>query len=50
LDPVSKLVQVRKASEAIALQVIRVGNIIAGAYVIPEIVTSSKTGYGWNER
>jgi len=50
LDPVSKFVQVRKAPAAVALHVFSVGNIVGCAHVIPEIATSSKTGYGWNER
>jgi len=50
LDPVSKLVQVRKAPAVVALQVFSVGNIVGCAHVIPEIATSSKTGDGQNER
>jgi len=48
LDPISKFVQVRKAPAAVALLVFSVGNIVGCAYVIPEIVTSSKTGDGRN--
>jgi len=50
LDPVLKFVQVRNAPSAVALQVFSVGNIVGCAHVIPEIVTSSKTGDGLNER
>jgi hypothetical protein len=46
LDPESEFVQVVKAPVAIALQVLRVGNIVSCAHVIPEIATSSKTGDG----
>jgi len=49
-DPVSKLVQVRKPLEAVALQVFSVGNIVGCAQLIPEIANSSKTGDGRNER
>jgi len=44
LDPISKFVQVRKATAAIALQVLRMGNIVGCAHIIPEIASSSKTG------
>ena len=50
LDPVSKLVQVKTAQAALALQDFNVGNIVGCAYVIPEIGTSTKTGDGRNER
>jgi len=50
LDPVSKFVQVRKAPAAVALQVFSVANIVGCAHIIPEIVTSSKTGDGRNDR
>jgi hypothetical protein len=50
LDPISKCVQVRKASAAVALQVFSVGNIVGCAHVIPEIAASSKTGDGRNKR
>jgi len=50
LDHVSKLVQVRRAPEAVALQVFSVGTIVGCAHVILEIATSSKTGDGRNER
>jgi hypothetical protein len=50
LDPVSKFVQVRKASAAVALHVFSEGNIVGRAHVIPEIATTGKTGDGWNER
>jgi len=50
LDPVSKFVQVRKASAAVGLEVFSMGNIVGYAHVFPEIVTSSKTGDGQNER
>jgi hypothetical protein len=50
LDPVSNFVQVRKATPAVALQVVSVGNIVGCAHVIPEIATSSKTVDGRNER
>jgi hypothetical protein len=51
LDPVSKLVQVKTAQVALALQDFNVGNIGGCAHVIPEIATrSSKTGDGRNER
>ena len=41
LDPLSKFVQVRKAPEAVALQVFSVGNIVGCAHVIAQIATSS---------
>jgi hypothetical protein len=44
LDPVSKIVQVRKAPASIALQVFSMGNIVGCAHIIPEIATSSNTG------
>jgi hypothetical protein len=50
LDPVSKFVQVRQAPAAVTWQVFSVGNIVGCAHVIPEIVASSKTGDGRNER
>jgi len=50
LDPVSKLVQVRKAPAAVSLQVVSVGNIVGCVHVIPEIAISSTTGDGRNER
>jgi len=50
LDPVSKLVQARKAPAAVALPVVSVGNIVGCAHIISEIATSSKTGDGRNER
>ena len=50
LDTISKLVPVRKAPAAVALQVFRVGNIVGCAHVIPEIPTSRDTADGWNER
>jgi hypothetical protein len=50
LDPVSKLVQVRKAPAAVALQVFGVGNIVHCAQVISEIATSINTRAGRNER
>jgi hypothetical protein len=49
LNPVSKIVQVRKAPAAVALQVFSVGNIVGCAHLFPEIATSSKTGDGQNE-
>jgi len=49
LDPVSKFVQVRKAPAGVALQVFGVGNIVSCVHVIPDIVTSSKTGDERNE-
>jgi hypothetical protein len=50
LDRVLKLVQVKKAPAAIALQVFSMGNIVSCVHVIPEIATSSKIGDRWNER
>jgi hypothetical protein len=50
LDPVSKFVQVRKAPEAVALQVFSMRNIVDCTHVIPEIATSTKTGDGHNVR
>jgi hypothetical protein len=50
LDPISKLVEVRKAPAAVALQVFTMGNIVGGAHAIPEIATSTKTGDGRNEQ
>jgi hypothetical protein len=50
LDPVSKVVHVRKALSAVASQVFSVGNIVGCAPVIREIATSSQTGDGRNER
>jgi len=44
LDPVSKLVQVRKAPAAVDLQVFSMENVVSCVHVIPEIATSSKTG------
>jgi len=49
LDPVYKLVQVRKAPVAVAWQVFSVGNIVGRAQGIPEIPTSSQTGDGRNK-
>jgi hypothetical protein len=49
LDPVSKFVQVRNASAAVAVQVFSVRNIIGCTHVIPEIATSNKTGDRWNK-
>jgi len=49
LDPVSLFVQVRTAPAAVSLQVFSVGIIVSCMHVIPEIVTSSKTGDGRNE-
>jgi len=48
LDPVSKVVPVRKAPAAGALQVFSVGNTVGCVRVIPEISTSTKTGDGRN--
>jgi len=50
LDPVSKLVQVRKALAATALQVSSMENMVGSAHVNTEIVTSSKTGDRRNKR
>jgi hypothetical protein len=50
LDPISKFVQVSKAPAAVALHVFRVGNIGGCVHVIPQIVTSSMAGDGWNAR
>jgi hypothetical protein len=50
LDPVSKFVQVRKAMEAVALQVFGVEIIVGCADVIPEIATCCKTGDRRNKR
>jgi hypothetical protein len=50
LDPVSKFVQVRNAPAAVAWEVFRVGNIVGGPHVIPEIATSSMPGDGRNEQ
>jgi len=44
LNPLSNFVQVRQAPAAVALEVCRVGNIVACTHVISEIATSSKTG------
>jgi len=44
LDPVTKLVPVRKAQVAVALQLFSVGNIVCCAQVMSQIATSSKTG------
>jgi hypothetical protein len=49
-DPISKLVQVRQASAAGALEVISVGNIVGCAHLIPEIATSNQTGGEWTKR
>jgi hypothetical protein len=49
-NPVSKVVQVRKALAAVALQVVSVRNIVGCVHVIPEIATSCKIGDGRNER
>jgi hypothetical protein len=50
LDPVSKFVQVRTSSAAVALQVFSVGNIVGCAHEIRKIATSSKSGDGQNEQ
>jgi hypothetical protein len=50
LDPVSKFVQMRQAPAAVTLQVLRVGNIVGWAHIIPEIATSTKIGDGRKER
>jgi len=50
LDAVSRYVQVRKASAAVALPVFIVGDIVGCTHVIPEIATSCNTGDGQNER
>jgi hypothetical protein len=50
LDPVSKLVQVRKAPAAVAFQVFSVGNIVGCAHGIPEIAACSKTDDERNKR
>jgi hypothetical protein len=44
LDSIPKILLVRNAPAAVALQVFRGGNIVGCAHVIPEIATSSKTG------
>jgi hypothetical protein len=49
LDPISKVVQVRKAQAPVASHVFNVGNIFGCAHFIPEIDTSSKTGDRRNE-
>jgi len=49
LDPISKIVHVRRALAAVALQVFSVGNIVGCAHIIPEIAGTSKTGDGRNE-
>jgi len=49
-DPVLRLVQVRKAPAAVALQVLSVGNIVSCAHISWEMATRSKTGDGRNER
>jgi len=50
LDPISKLVQVRTAPAAVALQVFSVGNIVSCGHVIAEIATRSKIVDELNER
>jgi len=50
LDPISKILQVRKAPAAVAFHLFSVGNIVGCAHVFPEIATSSRTGDGRNER
>ena len=50
LDPVSKVVQVRKAPAVIAVQVFSVGNIVCCTHVLPLIATSSKTADGRHEQ
>jgi hypothetical protein len=50
LDPISKFVQVRTAPAAVALQVLRVGNIVGCAHVIPEMANRSNTGDGQHVR
>jgi len=50
LDRISKLVQVRTAPAAFALQVFSMGNIVGCVQGIPEIATTSKTADGRKER
>jgi len=50
LDLVSKFVQVRTASIAVALQCFSVGNIVSCAQVFREIPTGSTIGDGRNEQ
>jgi hypothetical protein len=50
LNSISKLIQVRKALAAVALQVFSMGNIVGCMHIIPDISTSSKTGDEWNKR
>jgi len=49
-DPVSKSVQMRQSPAAIALQVLRVGNIVSCATENPFIATSSNSGDGRNKQ
>jgi len=50
LDPVSKLVHVRKAPAVVALKVFSGGHTVGCVHVIREIATSGRTGDGRNER